>query len=116
MEAAREVAQLLERLRQLVRRLGEERVHVLARRVEELAHREAQRQRDRDEALLGSVVEVALQAPARLVGRADDADARLAQVGLRALVRDRLRREVGEAPQPRLGARSEPGRRPAATP
>ena len=75
MDAARELAQLLEREGELLARAGED----LGRRRRvgvELRLREAQRERERDEPLLRAVVEVALELPARVVAGRDDPRAR----------------------------------------
>ena len=89
-EAARELAQLAQRQRELVA----DRRHELLRRrvVADVALQEAQLQRDRDEPLLGAVVQVALEPPPLRVARRDDALARClqlddprAQLGLEAL-------------------------------
>ena len=75
MEAVSELAQLLQRRGELVLGAGEE-ARLLGIRVE--AHRhEAQPQRQRDQALLGAVVEIALQPAALAVSRGDEARAEL---------------------------------------
>ena len=70
MDAARELAQLLERQCELGARAVED-LRGVARIRRELRLREAQRQRQRDESLLRAVVEVALQ-PASLSGLGPD--------------------------------------------
>ena len=90
----------------------------------------AQLERERDELLLGAVVEVALDAPAGLVGGLDDPQARhaqllhaRAQVGLQALVvdgqrrrrRGGLRRARGSCPAPRRGRSPRRGARRCST-
>ena len=101
MDAAGQLAQLVEALGELLLRCGQE----LARggRVL-LEHRagHAQVQRDRDEALLRAVVEVALQPPALGVARLDDAGARGGQLLVGVRVGQRLRDELGEVAQPLL--------------
>ena len=54
--------------------------------------------------LLRAVVEIPLQPAARLVGRLHDPRTRGTELGLGALVRDRLCGEIGEAAEPDLGA------------
>jgi hypothetical protein len=65
--------------------------------------RRAQLQRQRDQPLLGAVVQVALDAAPGLVGGGDDAGARGRQLGLRLGVRDRGGDQLGEVGQARLG-------------
>ena len=99
MDAAGELAQLAERDRELLGQPVDERLGV------GVAHarlQEPQVEREADELLLGAVVEVALEAPARGVGRLHDAHPRdpqllhpRAQVGLQALVVERERRGGG---------------------
>ena len=95
-DAARELAQLGERDGELVGELLDHRheVGVLHPRAQQ-----PQVERERDELLLGAVVQVALQPPARGVGGLHDAGARDpqvldagAQVGLQPLVVERQRR------------------------
>ena len=95
MDAARELAQLGERHRELLADLvdGAREPAVAEPRLEH-----PQVQRERDELLLGAVVEVALDPPARVVGGLDDPQPRHpqllhagAQLGLQALVVDRQR-------------------------
>src|SRR4051794_41830416 len=114
MDSARELAQLLQRLRELVAGRADE---LLRERwvVADAALDHPQLERDRDESLLRAVVEVALEpAPLRVAG-GDDALARGAQLGEpapglggppRGVERDR-RRGGGGPPPPRVGA---PGR------
>ena len=106
MDAARELAQILHRLRQLVRGRRQQRAGVL-RRLLELGERQSQRDGHRDESLLGAVVEVALELLAGIVGGAHDPRPRGPHLLVRLLVRDRLRGQVGEAPQSDLGADGE---------
>ena len=130
MEAARELAQLLERLGELGARGGED----LGRLVDvggQPRLGEAERERERREALLGSVVQVALEAPAGGVGRGDDPRARgpdllflalaLGDVGAGEqharrppLVEDRRRRPGDDALAGRPGSASGSRARPAA--
>ena len=79
MDAAREVAQLLQREVGLLPRLADQ-LHRgrVAVRGALLGH--AQVQRERHEPLLCAVVEVALDAPALVVGRRDDARARVLEL------------------------------------
>ena len=79
MDAARELAQLLERLRQLLARAHEQLVGRI-RIARQLRLRQPQRQRERDQPLLRAVVEVALEPPPRVVARRDDARPRRAQL------------------------------------
>ena len=84
MDPAGELAQLLDReleLRRGLIRRGD-RLGVLAGPSGEPSPDAAQRERDRDEPLLGAVVEVALQPAALLVGRLDDPRPRAADLGL----------------------------------
>ena len=67
--------------------------------------RRAQLQRQRDQPLLGAVVQVPLDPPARLVGGGDDPRPRGGHLGLCPGVRDRGRDQLGEPGQPRLGVR-----------
>ena len=73
-QPARELAQFLECLVELLRRAREQRLERLAAGVELHAH-EAQRQRQGDEPLLRAVVQVALQLAPLLVAGFDDARA-----------------------------------------
>jgi hypothetical protein len=68
-DPARELAQLLERVRELLDGAEQHRVLVVT------PGREPERERERDEPLLGAVVEVALQAPPLLVAGSHDAGA-----------------------------------------
>jgi predicted DNA-binding transcriptional regulator YafY len=70
-EAAREIAQLRERLRQLVERTGDDGAGVVGRG-RKRRDGEPKSDRDRDQALLCPVVQVALESPAGLVRGADD--------------------------------------------
>ena len=74
-----------------------------------------QLQRERDEPLLGAVVQVALDAPPRRVGRLHDADAGLGQLAPRLGVGDRLADQLRERAQPQLRARRERPRRARST-
>ena len=98
MDAAGELAQLVERSTQLRVGLGEELAGAV-RLGAELRAGELQREPEREQPLLRAVVEVALEPPPLLVPGADDAGARRAQLGelgaqlrLQALV---LEREPG---------------------
>ena len=96
-DAARELAQLCHRLRELVARGRDE---LLRRRVvAEAVAEQPELQRDRDEPLLGTVVQVALQPPPLGVAGGDDPLARGLQLGelhmglrMQVLVLDRDRR------------------------
>ncbi len=97
MDAPRELAQLGQRTRQPLRQPVDQRRDLGL--VGNPAVQQAQLERERNELLLGTVVQVALDPPARRVGRLHDPqsrDAQLlqprAQVGLQALVVDRQRR------------------------
>ena len=105
MDPASELAELLEcgvelgaRDRELARRRG-------VRLETRLETPEAQRQRD--EPLLGAVVKVALDPSARRVRGLDDPRSRGGQLLTRIHVRERRGDELGEAADPRLGARRE---------
>ena len=65
----------------------------------------AQIQRERDQALLYAIVEIALETPPRVVRRRHDARPRGGHLGARLGVRDRRRDQLGECRDPRLGAR-----------
>ena len=67
--------------------------------------RRAQLQRERDEPLLGAVVQVALDAAPRLVGGGDDARARRLQLGPALGVGDGGGDELGESAEALLGSR-----------
>ena len=64
-----------------------------------------QRQRQRDEALLGAVVQVALDAPAALIRCGDNPRARGHQLSPALRIRHRCRDQVGELRHPLLGVR-----------
>ena len=98
MDAAGQLAQLLQRVRELLAGALE----VLVVGVP--AGGQAQHQRERDEPLLSAVVEVALQPPALVVAGLDDAGARGGELLARLRVRERLRGELGEVRDPLLGA------------
>ena len=80
MDAARELAQLLERLRELVARRRRQPLR-RAGSVADAAVDHPELQRHRDEPLLRAVVEVALQPPAFGVAGGDDALARRPELG-----------------------------------
>ena len=75
--------------------------------------REPQREHDADEALLGAVVEVALDPPASVIGGFDDPGARLLELDPRVDVGDRLRDQLGERAEARLRIGGEQVGRPA---
>ena len=77
MDPARELAELFERLRKLVRGLAEETIRLLGV-VLDARLREAEHERERDEPLLGAVMEVALEAAPLDVAGLDQAGARAA--------------------------------------
>ena len=114
MDAARQLAQLLERLAQLLAR--RRRAALGGRRGSSSSLARASRaQRERDEALLGAVVQVALEAPALGQAEATMLAARLlqlrdagAQLGLQALVLQR-QRGGGGRPSAELGVVGERG-------
>ena len=127
-DAARELAQLGERERELLLGAVEQLVGPVGVLVQ-LALGEPQRQRERDEPLLGAVVQVALQPPALLRAGLDDPGARGAQLldagaqlGLQALVlhreagggRDRAQ-QLGVLAAASRRARSRPTRRPSSS-
>src|SRR5262249_54550160 len=74
-----ELAELAEGERELVGRAAQQRLR-LARLVVELRQREPERERERDEPLLRTVVQVPLQPPALGVSRLDEPRARRAQL------------------------------------
>ena len=75
MQPACEIAQLLERPLQLGRGLDEQ-LACLLRGVRQLGQRDPKLDGERDQPLLGAVVQVALEPPASLVGGTDDPCAR----------------------------------------
>src|SRR6185295_20034163 len=79
MDASRQFAELLERLCELLRGAAEE-LRRLLRVRHQLGLREPKRQRERDEALLGSIVEIPLEAPSLGVAGLQKALARMAQL------------------------------------
>src|SRR5262249_57254824 len=87
MEAARELAQLLERQVELARGAGENRLHRI-RILLELRACESERQRQRHEPLLRAVVEVSLEPAPLLVSRLDEARAGRLQILTRLCARD----------------------------
>ncbi len=102
MDAARQLAQVVERLREAlpdVRQLFGE--LVVVGRGHRLRARELERQRH--QALLDAVVEVALEAPARLVGGGDQPGARGHQLGAGLGVRDRGFEQLREPGHPLFG-------------
>ena len=72
MDALRQLAQLLDRGRELV----DGAARSASSRLDEPALRAAQLEQERDQALLRAVVEVALEPPPRVVGGGDDARSR----------------------------------------
>ncbi len=105
-EAACELTQLLERELELLRR----RVDQLARRpwiVVEPRVRKPQLQRQRDESLLGAVVEVALEPAALRVALAHDPRARLDELRACLGALERQCDELGEVVEPALGIGAE---------
>ncbi len=95
MDPLRQLAQLGERLGQI---LGGERDQLLglARRRRDLGLDEPQPDRDRDEPLLGAVVQVALDAAALGVAGLDDAQPRGGELVARLRARDGQRDQLGE--------------------
>ena len=81
MDAARELAQLRERVRELLPGGGEDLVGAVGV-VPEPRLREPERERERDEPLLRAVVEVSLEPAALVVAGFDDPRARGAQLRL----------------------------------
>ena len=96
MDAARELAQLLEALAELLGRFVED-LGGLAGCVLDPRAGEAQLQRDSDEALLGAVVQVALEAPARRVAGLDEPRARGGELVAGVRAGECKRYELGEA-------------------
>ena len=114
MDAAGQLAQLVEPLGELLLRRGQE----LARRGRVLLERRAdhaQVERDRHEPLLRAVVEVALEPPALGVAGLDDARARGGELLVGVGVGERLRDQVGEVAQPLL-ERPRAAARPSGSP
>jgi hypothetical protein len=96
-----ELSQLLERLRELVR--GDRDVLLgLVRRVADLRLREPQADRQRNQPLLGAVVQVPLQPAPLGVARLDDPQPRGRQLLACLGARDRERDQLGELPQTTL--------------
>ena len=134
-DAARELAQLLQRERELLRRVRRGSRRRAPGSERELALREAERERERDEPLLRAVVQVPLEPPPLGVGRLDEPHARAAELVLvpRALAHVEAGEQRGRArPAPSLigvsdhstttsaavrgrtsGARAGPGSNPA---
>ena len=81
MDPAGELTQLLEGLTQLLARAREQAARLL-RRVLQARLRETQGERERDEALLGAVVEVALEPATRVVAGLHEPRARGAELFL----------------------------------
>ena len=102
-DAARQLAQLVERARELGLGLLEQPGNRVGAPLER-ALGEPQLQGERDEALLRAVVQVALEAAALGVAGAHDARARGRQLVVRVGVGERLRDEVGEVAQALLGS------------
>ena len=102
METACELAQLLEPGVELAGRVAEQLGRGLRVRLE-LRLRHAEEERRRDEPLLGTVVQVALEPPALLVAGPHDPRARRLQILTCLRARDRERDEVAEGGEPHLG-------------
>ena len=105
MDPARELAQLLERLRQLLAGALERRARLGL--VAAAAGGEPQVERERDEPLLRAVVQVALEPAALGVARLDDPRARGGEILARLRVGERLAGQLGEVA--RSAARRPPG-------
>ena len=103
-DAAGQLAQLLERLRE-VRVGAPEQLGRLRVAVGDLPPDQAQGERERDEPLLRAVVQVALEPAPLVVARRDDARARCRQLLARLGVGQRERDELGEVGDPLLGSR-----------
>ena len=103
MDAARQLAQLVERAGELGLGLLEQPGNRFGAALQR-ALGEAQLQRERDEALLRAVVQVALQPAALGIARAHDARAGGGELVVRVGVGERLRDEVGEVAQALLGS------------
>ena len=113
MDAARELAQLVEALGELLLRAWRAARARPAGSFSSFALDQPQVERERDEPLLRAVVQVALEPPALGVAGLDDARARRRQLLVRVGVRQRLRDELGEVAQPLLVALGERLLRPA---
>ena len=92
---------------ELLQRLVEQRGAVISGLASTLRARDAQLDGHADQVLLGAVVEVALEAPALLVARLDDAGARGDQVRARLRAGDGERDELAERAEPVLGVRGQ---------
>ena len=105
MDSARDLAQLLEGVPELVARVGQHLEDVARPAVLEPCLREPERDGDRDEALLSSVVEIALEPPSLLVARGDEARPGGCELSTRLLVRERERHQARERAESLLSAR-----------
>ena len=104
---ARELAQLLEARGELLARRLEQRASAARDRPRARLRASRSCQRERDEPLLGAVVEVALEPAPLGVAGLDDAGARRGQLVVRVGVREGQRDELGELGDAGLGARRE---------
>ncbi len=80
--------------------------HLLLQRVQFGWHRclrRAQRESQRDQPLLGAVVQIAFETPPRKVARGHDPGARRVELRVGLCVGNRGRDQIGEVPDPRLG-------------
>jgi hypothetical protein len=103
-DPARVVTQLIQHARQAGRHAAQFGVKI-AQAGRHCRLRHAQAERERHEALLRAVVEIALDTAPGLVGGSNDARARGHQCGMRFGIRDRGgREEFGELGEPMLGA------------
>src|SRR5262249_56453502 len=92
---AGELPELFERLIELAVCGGEERPDGFGVRAQARLD-QPKLERQRDESLLGAVVQISLQAPALGVARLDDPDTRRRELPVGVGVRERLRNEPGE--------------------
>ena len=102
MQAAGDLAQLLQARAELLQRLVEQAGGDVGLELE-LGARDAQLEGDADQVLLGAVVQVALEAAALLVARLDQPRAAGDQVRARLRARDGQRDELAERAEPVLG-------------
>ena len=113
MDAAGQLAELVEPLRELVLRAADRTSRAAGGSFSSFASTTPQVERDRHEPLLRAVVQVALEPPALGVAGLDDARARRGQLLVGVGVRERLGDQLREVAQPLLVALRERLGRPA---
>ena len=114
MDAAGQLAELVEPLRELRPARGDRSSRAAGGSLSSVRLDDAQVERDRHEPLLRAVVQVALEPPALGVAGLDDARARRGQLLVGVGVRERLGDQLGEVAQALLGALRERVGRPGA--